>query len=48
MPQALPFYFLNQGLFVLTTLGFLVYTLSVYVLPAYVQLQASRVVVTKL
>jgi hypothetical protein len=48
MPQALPFYFLNQGAFVLLTLAVLVYVVSVYVLPPILQLIVSRVYVTKL
>jgi len=48
MPQALPFYFLNQGAFVLLTLAALVYVVSVFVLPPILQLVVSRVYVTKL
>jgi F0F1-type ATP synthase membrane subunit b/b' len=48
MPQALPFYFLNQGTFVLLSLAALVYIVSVFVLPPILQLIVSRVYVTKL
>lgn len=48
MPQALPFYFLNQAVFVLAAVALLVYVVSVYVLPPYLHILVSRQYVTKL
>ena len=48
MPQALPFYFLNQAVFVLATLAVLVYVVSVYLLPPFISILVSRVYITKL
>jgi F-type H+-transporting ATPase subunit 8 len=48
MPQALPFTFTSQAVYTLGAAALLVYLLSVYVLPPYVELFVSRVYVTKL
>jgi F-type H+-transporting ATPase subunit 8 len=48
MPQALPFYFAGQAVYVLVTLAVLVYIMSVFVLPAYLHLFVTRIYVTKL
>ncbi|RZK30264.1 MAG: hypothetical protein EOO61_19495 [Hymenobacter sp.] len=48
MPQALPFFFLNQAVSVLLALAVLVYVVSVYLLPPFLQLIVSRVYVSKL
>lgn len=46
--QALPFYFSNQIVFVLVTLAVLVYLVSVYLLPPFLQLFVTRTYVSKL
>nr|YP_010568278.1 ATP synthase F0 subunit 8 [Pascua guehoae]UZC57711.1 ATP synthase F0 subunit 8 [Pascua guehoae] len=48
MPQLLPFYFVNQIRFALIALFVITYVMSVYVLPYFVQLLATRVYITKL
>lgn len=48
MPQMLPFYFVNQITFALLGLFVVTYVMSVYILPAFVQLLVSRVFVTKM
>jgi len=48
MPQLLPFYFVNQYVFALLALFAVVYVFSKYILPFFVQLQVSRVFITKL
>lgn len=48
MPQLLPYYFVNQITFALLRLFTIRYVMSVYVLPYFVQLLASRVYITKL
>lgn len=48
MPQALPFFFLNQATFVLASLAVLVYVTSVYLLPPFLHMLVSRVYITKL
>jgi hypothetical protein len=48
MPQALPFFFFNQAVYVLAGLAVLAYVMSVYVLPPVLHMLVSRVYVTKL
>lgn len=48
MPQALPFYFTNQIVFVLGGMAVLVYLVSVYLLPPMLQLLVTRSYVSKL
>jgi hypothetical protein len=48
MPQALPFYFTGQAVSTLGAVALLVYLMSAYLLPPYVELLVSRVYVTKL
>lgn len=48
MPQLLPYYFLNQITFVLISLGVTVYIMSRYILPAFIELNVSRMYITSL
>lgn len=48
MPQLLPFFFVNQLVFAFAALAVMLYVYSAYVLPYFVELQVSRVVITKL
>jgi hypothetical protein len=48
MPQAIPFYFTSQAVYTLTAAAFMVYIMSVYIVPPFVELLVSRVYVTKL
>jgi F-type H+-transporting ATPase subunit 8 len=48
MPQALAYYFTSQAVCTLSAAAALVYIMSVYILPTYVELFVSRVYVTKL
>ena len=47
MPQALAFYYFNQASFVFLTLAFLVFVVSVYLLPTFVHTRVSRVFITR-
>jgi F-type H+-transporting ATPase subunit 8 len=47
MPQLVPFYFLNQVSYGFFLLMVLFYVLSKYILPLFVQLQLTRMVVVK-
>ena len=48
MPQLLAHYFNNQFAWTIIALATIVYVMSVYVLPYFVELFVSRVYVTKL
>lgn len=48
MPQLLPYYFVNQITFALAGLFVVTYVMSVYILPYFVQLLATRVYISKL
>nr|YP_010632725.1 ATP synthase subunit 8 [Pilophorus fibula]WBP64276.1 ATP synthase subunit 8 [Pilophorus fibula] len=42
MPQLVPFYFLNQVIFALVLLTFMIYIFSKYILPYFVRLFITR------
>jgi F-type H+-transporting ATPase subunit 8 len=48
MPQLIPFYFLNQLFISFAILTILIFILSKYVLPAFVNLHVIRMYITKL
>nr|WBU10904.1 ATP synthase F0 subunit 8 [Malassezia sp.] len=48
MPQLVPFYFVNQLSFTLFGLFVLIFVFSRYILPAFVELNLSRLYITKL
>lgn len=48
MPQLLPFYFVNQLSFALFGLFIVIYVMSRFVLPAFVELFITRMYITKL
>nr|WBU10752.1 ATP synthase F0 subunit 8 [Malassezia caprae]WBU10848.1 ATP synthase F0 subunit 8 [Malassezia nana] len=48
MPQLVPFYFVNQFSFLVFGLFVLVFVFSRYILPAFLELNVSRVYITKL
>jgi len=48
MPQALAHYFTSQAVCTLGAAAVVVYIMSVYILPTYVELFTARVYVTKL
>lgn len=48
MPQLVPFYFINQISFAFILLIVMVYILSKYILPRFVRLFLTRVVISKL
>lgn len=48
MPQLTPFFFVNQTVFVFVLLTILIFLLSKYILPRYVNLFISRIFIKKL
>ena len=48
MPQLVPFYFVNQLSFTLFCLFVLNYVFSRYILPAFLEVNLSRLYITKL
>jgi F-type H+-transporting ATPase subunit 8 len=48
MPQLVPFYFLNEIVFVFTLLILIIYVSSKYILPRFVRLFTTRALVAKL
>lgn len=48
MPQALAHYFTSQAICTLAAAATVIYLMSVYILPTYVELFVSRVYITKL
>nr|AUN28158.1 ATP synthase F0 subunit 8 [Malassezia pachydermatis] len=48
MPQLVPFYFVNQISFVIFGLFLLVFVFSRYILPAFLELNLTRLYITKL
>jgi len=48
MPQLVPFYFVNQVIFNFLLIAFIIYIFSKYILPRFVRLYTSRVLVKKL
>nr|YP_010217528.1 ATP synthase F0 subunit 8 [Malassezia furfur]AUN27912.1 ATP synthase F0 subunit 8 [Malassezia furfur]AUN27936.1 ATP synthase F0 subunit 8 [Malassezia furfur]AUN27961.1 ATP synthase F0 subunit 8 [Malassezia furfur]AUN27983.1 ATP synthase F0 subunit 8 [Malassezia furfur]AUN28007.1 ATP synthase F0 subunit 8 [Malassezia furfur] len=47
MPQLIPFYFINQLSFTLFALFLLVFLFSRYILPAFLEVNLSRLYITK-
>jgi len=48
MPQLLPFFFVNQISFAFVGLFVMIYIMSRYVLPAFLELFVTRMYITKL
>lgn len=48
MPQLLPYFWINQAIFTFTALFFLVYILSVYILPLILELTVIRTYITNI
>nr|AUN28106.1 ATP synthase F0 subunit 8 [Malassezia japonica] len=48
MPQLIPFYYVNQLSFLLFGLFVLIFLFSRYILPAFVELNLSRLYITKI
>nr|AUN28272.1 ATP synthase F0 subunit 8 [Malassezia yamatoensis]WBU10879.1 ATP synthase F0 subunit 8 [Malassezia psittaci] len=48
MPQLIPFYFVNQLSFTLFSLFVLIYLFSRYILPAFLEVNLSRLYITKI
>ncbi|KAF7846092.1 hypothetical protein BT93_L5268 [Corymbia citriodora subsp. variegata] len=48
MPQLLPFYFVNQMSFALLGLFIVIYVISRFILPAFIELFVTRMYITKL
>ena len=48
MPQLVPFFFINQVVFLFAILVLLIYVFSKYILPRFVRLFATRVFISKL
>ena len=48
MPQLVPFYFINEITFTFATITIIIYLLSKYILPRFVRLFLSRILITKL
>ena len=48
MPQLVPFYFVNQVTFNFLILALIIYLFSKYILPRFVRLYTSRVLLKKL
>nr|AUN28125.1 ATP synthase F0 subunit 8 [Malassezia obtusa] len=48
MPQLIPFYFINQLSFTLFALFVLIYVFSRYILPAFLEVNLSRLYITKI
>lgn len=48
MPQSLPFYFVNQATFAFLGLFLVIYIMSRFVLPAFVELFVTRTYITRL
>lgn len=48
MPQLLPFYFVNQFSFTLLGLFAILYVMSRYILPAFVEVFVTRMYINKL
>jgi len=48
MPQLVPFFFVNQVIFLFAILVLLIYVFSKYILPRFVRLFATRVFISKL
>jgi F-type H+-transporting ATPase subunit 8 len=48
MPQLVPFYFVNQVIFNFLFLALIIYLFSKYILPRFVRLYTSRVLLKKL
>lgn len=48
MPQLVPFFFVNEVMFTMGTLGIMIYTFSKFVLPRIVRMRAARQYLTKL
>jgi len=48
MPQLVPFYFINQVTFAFILLVIMIYVFSMYILPRFVRLFATRIFISKL
>nr|YP_009629624.1 ATP synthase F0 subunit 8 [Heterodermia casarettiana]QBP39509.1 ATP synthase F0 subunit 8 [Heterodermia casarettiana] len=48
MPQILPFFFINQVIFAFILLLVIIYVFSKYILPRFVRLFLTRVLISKL
>ena len=48
MPQLIPFYFLNQAVFVFFLLSLLIFIFSKYILPRILELYITRVEINKI
>jgi len=48
MPQLVPFYFVNQVIFNFLLLALIIYLFSKFILPRFVRLYTSRVLLKKL
>ncbi|CAO1638550.1 unnamed protein product (mitochondrion) [Parajaminaea phylloscopi] len=48
MPQSLPFYFVNQASFTFLGLFLVIYIMSRFILPAFLELFVTRMYITRL
>lgn len=48
MPQIIPYYFVNQATFAFLGLFIIIFIISKYILPAFLEVFVSRIYITKL